>query len=94
MTPKNCKGDISAIEKQIDDFDNSIRDQILKKIEKVKENPEIGDKKKHSLGEPDYRVVKVNNQRIVIVYKFTANTPCIVTFIKIDGHDQAYRRTY
>ena len=89
-----CKADISAIEKKVNSYEGSVKEQIYKKIEKVKENQEIGIKKKYRLNEPDLWTVKVNKQRIVMVYKLEPGTPCIVIFISIDAHDRVYKNTY
>ncbi|MHB1902412.1 MAG: type II toxin-antitoxin system RelE family toxin [Cuniculiplasma sp.] len=72
--------------------DKSIREQIAKKIKKVKENPYIGETKSHGLR--GTRAVKVNNQKIVILYRMDSKDPCNVVFISIGSHDEVYKNTY
>jgi mRNA-degrading endonuclease RelE of RelBE toxin-antitoxin system len=84
--------DISAIKKDIDKIkDKSIQDQIRKKIVRVKDNPYIGEEKKYSL--KNYRVVKVKNQRIVMIYRIN-EIDCIIIFTMIASHDKAYLNTF
>lgn len=92
MPCKEYSLDISAIEEYIRGLDKSIREQIVKKITKVKENPFIGETKRHEL--KGIRAVKVNNQRIVILYKFDNEDPCKIVFINIGTHDEVYKNTY
>ena len=89
-----CKADISVIKSDIDKLDSSVQKQVYAKIEKVKENPTIGESKHGTISEPNVRVVKVNNHRIVMFYQFSPDDPCIVTFILIKQHDKGYRRTH
>ncbi|MHB8372895.1 MAG: hypothetical protein ACYDAO_09170 [Thermoplasmataceae archaeon] len=53
--------DISAIERYIKNADKSVREQIVKKIKKAKDNPSIGETKSHVLR--GIRAVRVNNQK-------------------------------
>ncbi|MEM3068248.1 MAG: type II toxin-antitoxin system RelE/ParE family toxin [Thermoplasmata archaeon] len=81
----------------IDDFickikEASIKKQILKKLEKIKENPDIGTPKRFKL--KHYYVVKVNNQRIIILYKFDEKDPCKIVCISIGTHEEVYQGTY
>ena len=90
-----CDADISAVVDEIEALDNSIKQQVYKKIEKVKENPECGERKQGTLSNPDLRVIKAFKQRVVLFYKIVRNSPCEVIFIRIVvGHDQAYRNTF
>jgi mRNA-degrading endonuclease RelE of RelBE toxin-antitoxin system len=89
-----CEADISAIQGDIDKLDGSIQKQVYAKIEKVKENPGIGEPKRGTMAEPNVSVVKVNNQRIVMFYRFSLEEPCTVTFVLIKEHDKGYMRTY
>jgi mRNA-degrading endonuclease RelE of RelBE toxin-antitoxin system len=86
------KLDISAIEHDINKIkDKEIKTQIKKKIEKVKENPYIGEKKEYKL--KDEYAVKVNNQRIVILYHLDEKN-CIIIFDHIGPHDTVYKNTF
>lgn len=85
--------DVSAIEAYIHGTkDASIKEQIRKKIEKVKENPLIGETKGFRLR--GFRAVKVNNQKIVILYRLDDEDPCKIVFIDIGAHDEVYKNTY
>lgn len=93
MTCGSYSLDVSAIEKYIKTVgDNSIKNQIRKKIEKVKKNPLNGETKSYSL--KGIYAVKVNNQKIVILYKIDDDDPCKIVFIDIGSHDDVYRNTY
>lgn len=90
-----CEADISAIEDDIKGYDGSIREQIYKKIEKVKENPEIGETKKFGASNAGMRAVKVHRQKIVMFYRQELDVdPCKVVFVLIDKHDRGYEGTY
>ena len=93
MTCKEYSIDISAIEEYIEKIkDASIKEQIYKKIRKVKENPYTGESKRYKLR--DFFAVKVNKQRVVILYRFSSEDPCLIIFIDINSHDDAYRNTF
>ena len=92
MSCENYTLDLSAIEAEINKIkDKSFKEEIKKKLEKVKSNPEIGEYKRYKLsGE---RAVKVNHQRYVMVYHVDEEQ-CMVIFDLFDRHDQAYKRTF
>ena len=93
MTCESYSLDVSAIERYIKTVkDNSIRNQIWKKIEKVRKNPSTGETKSYSL--KGIYAVKVNNQKIVILYKIDDDDPCKIVFIDIGAHDEVYKNTY
>lgn len=93
MTCESYSLDVSAIERYIQNVkDNSIRNQIRKKIEKVRKNPSIGETKSYSL--KGIHAVKVNNQKIVILYRIDDDDPCKIVFIEIGAHDDVYRNTF
>ncbi|WP_082180434.1 type II toxin-antitoxin system RelE/ParE family toxin [Acidiplasma sp. MBA-1] len=88
----NYSIDVSAIEDYIKKVrDKNIKDQIKNKICAVKKNPYIGATKTGLIA--NYRAVKVNRQKIVILYKI-GEKYCIVIFINIGNHDEFYGRTY
>ena len=92
MSCENYTLDLSAIESEINKIkDKSIKEEIKKKLEKVKSNPEIVEYKRYKLsGE---RAVKVNHQRYVMVYHVDEEQ-CMVIFDLFERHDQAYMRTF
>ncbi len=91
MTCSEYYVDISGIETELKKVkDNGIKDQIIKKIKKVKANPTIGEKKKYNL--KDEYAVKVNHQRMVIFYHIEED--CIIVFDLFERHDQGYRNTF
>lgn len=61
-------------------------------MEKVLENPFIGETKGFKL--KGIRAVKVNKQKIVMLYKFDIEDPCKIVFIDIGTHEEVYRNTY
>ena len=84
--------DVSAIEDYIKKVkDKNIKEQIKKKIHAVKENPYIGATKTGRI--KNHRTVKVNKQKIVILY-IIEEKDCMVIFINIGDHDEVYSRTY
>lgn len=83
-----CKSDISAILDDIDSLDADTRKQVDKKIKKVTDNPEIGDRK-HGWPQ-NIRVVPVFNHRYVLAYRYILEPECIVTFILFNRHDELY----
>ncbi len=88
----NYSIDASAIEDYIKKVkDKDINEQIKKKIYAVKENPYIGATKTGLI--KNHRTVKVNRQKIVILYRIEEEN-CIIIFIKIGSHDEVYRKTY
>lgn len=92
MSCENYTLDLSAIEAEINKIkDKSFKEEIKKKLEKVKSNPGIGEYKRYKLsGE---RAVKVNHQRYVMVYHVDEEQ-CMVIFDLFERHDQAYKRTF
>lgn len=85
--------DTSAIEPYIRSIkDASIKEQIRKKMEKVMENPLIGETKSFML--KGIRAVKVNKQKIVILYRFDKEDPCKIVLIDIGPHEEVYKNTY
>ncbi len=93
MTCNNYSFDTSAIEPYISKIgDASIKEQVKNKLEKVQENPFIGETKSYKL--KGIYAVKVNKQRIVILYKIDEEDPCKVVFIDIGSHEDVYRRTF
>ncbi|MHB1471073.1 MAG: type II toxin-antitoxin system RelE/ParE family toxin [Thermoplasmataceae archaeon] len=92
MPCKEYSLDISAIESYIQNSDGSIKSQIIKKIKKVKRNPFLGETKSHEL--KGIRAVKVNNQKIVILFRLDNEDPCRIVFIEIGTHDDVYKNTY
>ena len=85
--------DISAIEPYIRRIkDTSIKEQIRKKMEKVMENPLCRETKGFKL--KGICAVKVNNQRIVILYRFDKEDPCKIVLIDIGTHEEVYKNTY
>ncbi len=92
MPCDNYSLDISAIEKYIKSLKNaSIKEQIRKKIGRVKKDPSIGESKRFKL--KHIYAVKVNHQRIVITYRIDEDE-CIVVFIDIGTHDEVYGKTF
>ncbi len=92
MSCNNYALDTSAIDSEISKIkDADIKDQIKKKLEKVKVNPEIGERKKHEL--VNEYVVKINRQRYVLFYHVDKEK-CMVIFDLFDRHDQAYKHTF
>ncbi len=88
----NYSIDLSAIEDYIQKVkDKNIKEQIKKKIYAVKENPYIGATKTGRI--KNYRTVKVNRQKIVILYRIEEED-CMAIFIKIGTHDEVYNKTY
>jgi len=71
--------------------DASIKNQIRKKIEKIKENPYTGEPKRFKL--KGVYAVKVNHQRIVITYRIE-DEECMIVFIDIGSHDEVYGKTF
>ena len=85
--------DTTAIEPYIRGIkDASIKEQIRKKMEKVMENPLIGETKGFRL--KSIRAVKVNRQKIVILYRLDKEDPCRIVFIDIGSHEEIYKNTY
>lgn len=92
MTCSEYSIDISGIETELKKVkDTGIKDQIIKKIKKVKANPTIGEKKKYNL--KDEYAVKVNHQRMVMFYHIEEED-CIIVFDLFERHDQGYRNTF
>jgi plasmid stabilization system protein ParE len=89
MPCDSYKLDVSAVKGDIDGYDNSIREQINKKLERIMTNPYIGEHKKYGIN--DRYVVKVNHQRLVIFYHIK---DCIVVVELIEKHDKGYRKTF
>lgn len=85
-----CKPDTGAIQDFLDSLDGSVRPQVDNKIQKITDNPEIGDRK-HGWPE-NIRAVPVLNHRYVIAYRFTRNPECVVTFILLAPHDELYKK--
>jgi mRNA-degrading endonuclease RelE of RelBE toxin-antitoxin system len=84
--------DLCAIEGYIKSLkDASIKEQIRKKIKKVKEKPYSGERKRFKL--KDVYAVKVNHQRIVITYMIDEEE-CMVVLIDIGTHDEVYGKTF
>lgn len=65
--------------------DPDLRDRLLKKIDQIISDPEIGGPKKHDLKHARGSHV----DPYVIVYIFKENT---ITFIYVDHHDKVYQK--
>lgn len=84
--------DVSAIEGYIRNLkDASVKDQIRKKLKKVRENPLTGESKRFKL--KGIYATKVNRQRIVILYRIVEED-CMIVFIDIGTHEDVYGKTY
>ncbi|MCL4320882.1 MAG: type II toxin-antitoxin system RelE/ParE family toxin [Candidatus Thermoplasmatota archaeon] len=93
MTCDSYYFDIFAIEPYISKIkDASIKEQVRKKLKKVLENPSIGETKSYNL--TGIRAVKVNKQKIVILYKIDEKDPCKVVFVDIGSHEDVYSLTF
>ena len=91
MVCRDYSLDVSAVQVYIKNSDGSLREQIRKKLLKVKQDPMVGETKSHESA--GIRAVKVNKQKIVILYKVNQDL-CQIIFICIGSHDDCYKRTF
>ncbi len=83
--------DVSAIQDYIKKADGSVKEKIKKKIKKIKENPFNSETKSQMLA--GVRAIKVDKQRIVILYTID-DKKCTIIFICIGSHEDCYDNTY
>ncbi len=70
--------DVSAIQDYIKKADGSVKEKIKKKIKKIKENPFNSETKSQMLA--GVRAIKVDKQRIVILYTIDDKKCTIILF--------------
>ncbi len=92
MACNNYILDTSAIDKELKKIkDKTTKDSIKNKLMKIKDEPHRPEHKKGRL--KNYNVVKIDGQRLVMVYKIDENL-CIVIIVDIGSHDDVYKRTF
>lgn len=71
--------------KKLTKKDKALKDRLLKKMDQILSDPEIGDPKKYNL-----KLSRGSHvDPYVIVYIFKDNT---ITFIYVDHHDKVYKK--
>ncbi len=79
----------SEVENYIKKIKNKdTKEQIKKEIKKIEKDPYIGETK--SYGIAGCGAVKVNSQRLVILYQ-TDEDNCYIIIINVDQHDEVYK---
>ena len=71
--------------KKLTKKDRALKDRLLRKIDQIISDPEIGEPKSHALRHARGSHV----DPYVIVYVFNSNT---ITFIYVDHHDAVYKK--